>query len=471
MNTIKQKTLEEYEALFNKESAAYSRINSLFDAGTFVELGRFVKCGCSELSNGESDFEGVITGYGAIEGKLVFCYSQDFSRTKGAVSSAHAKKIASLYDAAIKNGAPVIAIIDTAGAAIAEGVGALSGYGQIMAASAKASGVIPQIAIISGICSGAMATIASMADITIGTEGGKFFISPAFNIGEKSGSIGSACKNGSISVKAKDDGEAVAVAKKLISLLPSNNAEGTAYSETSDIPTREITSSDAKEISSEMLDGGSEIELMAEYGAPVKTSVGSINGITVGVVSAYGKLTPSSARKAAKFISMCDNFSVPVVTLVDCEGFEFSGENEKAPFASELSKLAMVYASSTNAKVTVVTGSAIGSAYTILGSKSIGADLVFATSTAKIAAMTTDAALEFVYGNEMYGKDMTLAKKQEFETEWNEKIASPVAAARNGDVDDVIENGQVRALVASALEMLSGKATKTPYRKHGNMPL
>lgn len=195
MNTIKQKTLGEYEAEFRNDSAAYSRINSLFDAGTFVELGRFVKSGYSELAGGESDFEGVVTGYGAVDGKLVFCYSQDFSRTKGAVSSAHAKKITALYDAAVKNGAPVVAIIDTAGAAISEGVGALSGYGSIISSSAKASGIIPQIAVVAGICSGAMSTIASMADVTIGVKGsGEFFIAPSFNLGVKSGSIECAAK-------------------------------------------------------------------------------------------------------------------------------------------------------------------------------------------------------------------------------------------------------------------------------------
>lgn len=472
MDIIKQKTLGEYEEQLNREGNAYSRIASLFDAGTFVELGRFVKHEANEFGSENCDFEGVVTGYGAVEGKLVFVYSQDFSRMKGAVGSAHAKKIAKIYDMAIKSGAPVVGIIDTAGAKIAEGVGALTGYGEIISASAKASGVIPQIAVVCGICSGAMAVVASMADFTIGAKNeGKFFIAPPFNLGDKSGTIELGAKNGSVSIVEENDKTAVKTAKKLIAYLPSNNVEGTAYNETADVAVRETLGTTATEIAKSTLDCGSETEIMAEYGAPVKAYIGSVNGLSTGVVVVDGKLTPAGARKAAKFVSFCDNFSIPVITYVDCEGFEYSAENEKTPFASELSKLAMVYASSTNAKVTVVTGSAIGSAFTLLGSKALGADVVFATPEAKIAALSTEAALEFIYGDKIYGTENALENKENFKKEWETKVASPVAAARNGDVDDVVEAAAVRGAVASALEMLSTKATKAPYRKHGNMPL
>ena len=472
METIKQKTLGEYEAQLNCDSNAYARIAQLFDAGTFVELGKFVKREANEFGAESCDFEGVVTGYGAVDGKLVFVYSQDFSRMKGAVGTAHAKKIAKVYEMAINSGAPVVGIIDTAGAKIAEGVGALSGYGEIMNAAASASGVIPQIAVVCGVCSGAMAVIASMADFTIGAkDAGKFFIAPPFNLGDKSGTIELGAKNGSVSIVEATDKDAVKAAKKLIAYLPSNNAEGTAYNETADEAVRETVGTSAVEIATSTLDAGSAIEVMAEYGAPVKAYIGSVNGISTGVVAVDGKLTPAAARKAAKFVSFCDNFSIPTLTFVDCEGFEYSAENEKTPFASELSKLSMVYASSTNAKVTVVTGSAIGSAFTLLGSKALGADVVFATPNAKIAALTTEAALEFVYSDKIYGTENALENKENFKKEWETKIASPVAAARNGDVDDVVEVSAIRGAVASALEMLSSKATKAPFRKHGNMPL
>ncbi len=472
MEIIKQKTLGEYEAQLNCDSNAYKRIATLFDAGTFVELGKFVKHSSGLFGEESCDFEGVVTGYGAVDGKLVFVYSQDFSRMKGAVGTAHAKKIAKVYDMAIKSGAPVIGIIDTAGAKISEGVDALSGYGEIISASAKASGVIPQIAVVCGICSGAMAVVASMADFTIGAkDGGKFFIAPPFNLGDKSGTIEIGAKNGSVSIVEENAEGAVKAAKKLIAYLPSNNVEGTAYTETADEATRESVGASASEIAESVLDCGSAVKVMAEYGAPVEAYIGSVNGISTGVVAVNGKLTPAGARKAAKFVSFCDNFSIPVLTFVNCEGFEYTSENEKTPFASELSKLAMVYASSTNAKVTVVTGSAIGSAFTLLGSKTLGADVVFATPDSKIAALTTEAALEFIYSDKIYGTENALENKETFKKEWETKVASPVAAARNGDVDDVVEVGAIRGAVASALEMLSTKATKAPYRKHGNMPL
>lgn len=472
METIKQKTLGEYQEKLLTDTAAYQRITALFDEGTFVELGKFVKHSANELAPESSDFEGVITGYGAVEGRLVFVYSQDFSRMKGAVGAAHAKKIAAIYDAALKVGAPVISIIDTAGAKLNEGVDALSGYGLIMNSVAKASGIIPQIAVVCGHCTGAMATIASMADFVIGAKkSGKFFIAPPYVLQDKSGTIEAAAKNGSISIIEEDDISAVTKARKLFTYLPANNTDGITYSKTADDPYRLTVGTTAAEIAVDMVDATTAIELVPAYGKSVKTYLSIINEITVGVIAVDGQLTPADARKAAKLMTVCDNFSIPVVTVVNCPGFEYTSENEKAPFASELAKLSMVYAGSTNAKLTVIVGEAIGSAFTMLGSKSLGADVVFATENANIAAMTTDAAIEFIYGSEFYGAENALEKKEAFTKEWKTKIASPVAAARSGDVDDVIATEEVRARVASTIEMLSCKATKAPFKKHTNMPL
>ena len=194
-------------------------------------------------------------------------------------------------------------------------------------------------------------------------------------------------------------------------------------------------------------------------------------GITVGVVNAAQALTAAGANKAAKFVSFCDSFSIPVVTLVDCEGLVVCPAAEKAPFSAALARLAMAYASSTNAKVSVVTGKAYGQAFTLLGSKALGADMAFATENAVISVMPTEAAVDFIYGEQILASADPVAEKKAVTEEWNAKIASPVAAARSGDIDDIIETKDVRYRVASALEMLSSKATGELYKKHGNLPL
>ena len=473
MNKIKQETLSEYKVLLENKGTAYDRLCLLFDEGTFVETGRFVKRATTEFDDAKgNEFEGVITGYGAVEGRLVFAYAQDFSRMKGAMSEAHAKKITAIYDAALKAGAPVVAILDSAGAKVLEGVAALAGYGAIMKASAKASGIIPQIAIVAGNCTGSLATIASMADIVIGAEeSGKYFVNSPIALKakgmENAGTIKTAAENGSITLTAACAGCAISEAKKIICLLPSNNVEGTAYTETVDDPGRAI----ASDVAAELTDNASAVELSAAYGTDIKTVLGTVAGITVGLVSATEKLTPQGANKAAKFISFCDSFSIPVVTLVDCEGLTVSAEAEKAPFSAALARLAMAYASSTNAKVTVVTGKAYGQAFTLLGSKALGADVAFATENAVISVMPTEAAVDFVYGEQILGAEDPIAEKKAVTEEWNTKIASPVAAARNGDIDDIIATEDVRYRVASALEMLSSKATGEIYKKHGNLPL
>ena len=224
MNKIKQETLSEYTALLENRTAAYDRLNSLFDEGTFVETGRFVKSATTEFDTAPgNEFEGVVTGYGAVDGRLVFAYAQDLSKMKGAMSEAHAKKIVAIYDAALKTGAPVVGILDSTGAKVLEGVGALTGYGAIMKASAKASGIIPQITIVAGSCTGSLATIASMADITIGAEeSGKYYVNSPIALKakgmENAGSMLVAAENGSVALTAACAGCAIAKAKKIISL-------------------------------------------------------------------------------------------------------------------------------------------------------------------------------------------------------------------------------------------------------------
>ena len=474
---IKQNTLEQYEDLLANDSAAKQQITSLFDAGTFVELGRFVKKATTEFDECEgNEFEGVITGYGAVNGKLVFAFVQDFSRMKGAMSAAHAKKIVAVYDAAVRSGAPIIGVFNSVGAKILEGVDVLSGYGSIMKAAANASGVVPQIAVVSGVCSGSAATIASMADIVIGAaDSGKFYVNSPFaqnNKGDKAaGTVEEAAKNGAVSLVCTTTEEALKNAKMLVDLLPSNSAEGTAYNEVGDPATRTLTGTGSVyETAAELIDAGSAVELSATYASESGTVLASVAGITTGVISVGETLTAHGAEKIAKFVSFCDSFSIPTVTLVDCAGTAVCECCEKAPFATKLARLANTYAQSTNAKITVITGKAYGTVFTLLGSKTLGADIVLATPTAEISVMPTDAAIEFVYAERIKSASDPMAEKEAITKEWT-ALCSPVNAARNGDIDDIVNPTELRMRVAAGLEMLSSKATTVPYKKHGNLPL
>ena len=477
MKTEKQNALERYEELLASGGAAYDRLNRLFDPGTFVELGRFVKRSTTSFDKDPgTEFEGVVTGYGAVDGKLVFAYAQDFSRMKGAMSEAHAKKIVAVYDAALKSGAPVVGIFDSAGAKVLEGVSVLTGYGSVMNAAAKASGVVPQIAVVSGPCSGSSAVIAEIADVVIGAEDhGKLYINSPFGLSKKgspdAGTMKEAAADGALSILKADAESAIAEAKKLLSLLPSNSVEGTAYNENGDSANRYVSADgNAQEIVAELADAGSAVELGGAYEPCVRTYIASIGGITTGVASYEAALTAKGAEKAAKFVSFCDAFSVPVVTLVDCDGPAYSSESESAPLASKMAKLASVYALSTTPKVTVITGKAYGSAFTILGSKTLGADVVYALPCSRISIMAPEAAVEFLYADRIKAASDPLAEKDAVSAEW-EEVCAPVNAARSGDIDDVIDQTELRMRVAASLEMLSGKATLAPYKKHGNLPL
>ena len=477
MDSNKQNALEQYEDLLNGGGAAYERIASLFDAGTFVELGRFVKKSTTSFdSEPGNEFEGVVTGYGAIDGKLVFSFVQDSSRMKGAMSEAHAKKIVSLYEAAIRSGAPVIGVFDSAGAKVLEGVSALSGYGSIMKSCAAASGVIPQIAVIAGVCSGSLAAIAEMADIVIASEDeGKLYTCAPNALearGFKSaGSVKAAAENGGVAIRVKTTGEALACAKKLISLFPSNNSEGSAYTQNGDDANRTVSGSgSAVEDAKEIADSGSLTELFADFGSDVKTYICSIAGITSGIVASADLLSAKGADKTAKFVSLCDSFNIPVVTLVDCAGTVISPESENAPFSAKIARLAHVYGASSTAKVTVITGKAYGCIFTVLGSKTLGADIVYALPDAQISIMPSEAAIEFIYGDQIRAAADPTSEKEEAKKEWA-KLCTAVNAARNGDIDDVIAPEELRKRIAASLEMLSGKAAGAPFKKHGNLPL
>ncbi|MBQ5389940.1 MAG: hypothetical protein IIU58_03440, partial [Clostridia bacterium] len=441
----------------------------------FAEIGAYVK-----RSAESEEFEGVICGYGAIDSRLVFVFAQDFYRMKGAFDDAQAKKICALYDLAIKNGAPVLGIFNSAGAVISEGVDALGAYGKVMHAVSKASGVIPQIAYIDGICAGSAAVIASMFDIMVSVKDkSRVYVNPPSLLTEKdAGSSEYAAANGLVSKVFATEAEALGGIRTLVNYLPQNTMEGTVTELLTDDLNRLIDVSfvanggyDMHDVLAAIADNGQYTELSESYAPEALCSLAAIGGQVCGVVANQtsengGKLTPFAARKIAKFISMCDSFAIPVVTLVDSEGLTVDDKNENMSYAAELSKLAFAYTTAATAKVTVVLGNAFGSAFTLMGSKSIGADVAFALDSAKISIMSPRSAVAFLCNESVAEKS-----RKEVEADWAAENASPIKAAVHGEIDDIIASAELRQRICAALSMLASKCVGTPDRRHANMPL
>ena len=365
---------------------AKGRIERLFDAGTFSQIGTYVRRRNDQDNAADDyDFESVICGWGAVNGRLVYAFSQDMSRSAGSVSETHARKICELYRLAMENGAPVVGIFDSAGAYIPDGVRVMAGYGKIMKAVSAASGIIPQIAVAAGNVSGAAAVICGMFDIVIKTDDASLSVNPAFNTDAKG-----MADMGVTAVKTADAASAVAAAREILAYLPSNNCEETPEDISSDNANRAVTvaSDDACEIIKAFADNGKLVELYADYAPEAVGGFVSVGGVSVGVVATNksvngGRLTAASVRKAARLVSLFDSFNIPTVTLVDSEGIDNSAASESSPFAAELAKLAGAYASATAPMITVITGEAYGSVYTVLGSKALGADIVYALDNMK----------------------------------------------------------------------------------------
>ncbi len=444
------------------------KIAALFDAGTFVEVGAYVQRDGGELT-------GVVCGYGAVCGRLVYAFAQDSDRKKGAFDALQAEKIASLYRMAMKNGAPVVGMFDSAGAVVCDGATVLSAYGTLLKTVSDASGVIPQIALISGVCSGLAATVASMFDVTVTVkDASELFVNAPFLIGKDTGNAEYASKNGLSNVVAENEADALQKIVRLVELLPANNADGVVVEELTDDINRKIAIDGltGKELILSLVDAGVFEELSGGYADEICTGFGRFGGVTCGVVASNasvkdGVLSAQAAAKAAKLVGLCDSFSIPVITLIDSVGVETAEAENGVHLASALGKLAMTYASADTAKITVVTGKAYGASFTLLGSKGLGADLVYATPDAKISVMNPASAVAFLW-NARITEDVTRA---DLENEWKETQACAQVAARDGSVDDVIDPAELRQRICSAVYMLMMKNSGIPARKHCNLPL
>ena len=452
-------------------SDARQNLHLLFDTDTFVELGVFTKrkfCEYQGLGHDE-ELEGVICGYGAIDGRLVYAFAQDSSRMKGAFDENHAKKICSLYELALKNGAPVVGLFDSAGADIFEGAAALAAYGRIMKAVSAASGVVPQIAIITGNCIGSFATIAAMFDFVVKTKNASLYVtSPEF--------VGDVNSQAPVTAFSADDRSlAIIYARNLLNYLPDKAGVGITVEGTADNLNRMLGNrdfgGDVNAAIAAIADNGIFFETSGDYAPVLTTAFATVGGVKCGFVgTSYmveeGRLTADAARKAAKFIDICDAFSIPLITLVDSMGLALCDENEAAPFSSELAKLSMAYAKSVMPKITVILGHAIGASFALLGSKALGADVAYALDDAEIGALSTSASVAFAW-NSLINPDKT---REALEAEWRKSLASPVAAASLGEVDDIVSSNELRARICSALMMLAGKGTVRP-RLHTINPL
>lgn len=446
----------------SEHSPGYERLSTLFDEGTFVELGAYIR-----RKDRENEYEGVICGYGSVNSRLVFAFAQDPDRLGGALDVCHADKIEALYRAAMRSAAPVIGILNSKGAMIGDGVSSVAAYGRIMRCVSNASGIIPQIAIIDGVCAGSMAAVAQMFDITVAVrDKALLYVTSPSAIGEAYGKAETVAKLGLVSTVSEDSEGALEFARRLVCMLP-DNSESLAVTESADPAEREsFLSGDVYENISNLTDRDSFVELYGAYGESMVTGLATLAGVTVGIVANdpskdLGRITPNGAKKAARLISFCDSFSIPVVTMTDSYGIKTSKESEEAGISSAMAKLAMAYTSSTNAKVTLIIGNAYGAAAVLMGSKAMGADLVLACPEACIGALSPEASVAFME-NDLVGKE---GSREELEDRWRLENLSPVKAAEAGEVDDIIDSGEARARIASALYMLLD-SNRNCNRKH-----
>ncbi len=433
-----------------------TQIAQIFDEATFVELGAYTKRSFSDYVKTQKmdELEGVICGYGAIDGKLAFAFAEDAERLGGAIDDRHAKKITDLYQLAVKNGAPVVGIFNSNGADIFCGASSLAAYGKILKAVNDASGVIPQIAYVAGKCLGTATTIAAMFDFVVKAKDASFYVNAPELTGAENAQSDKISYTG-------DAAQCAGFIRSLIAFLPENAAVGADIGECADNLNRMVGDLDfegnALSLIATVADNGVYFEIGSEHAPVVSTVFTTFGGVKCGVVATSfakneGRLTACAAKKIADFVAFCDMFSIPVVTIVDSLGLATDAKNEKA-FADALARLAMAYASSENAKVTVIAGHAIGASFVLLGSKALGADIVYATDNSEIGALPADSGVAFAWNNYVTEE----VKREALAEAWKASVASPVAAAATGEIDDIISVNELRARICSSLLMLSAK--------------
>ncbi len=481
--------------------SARERLEYFFDDGTFIELDAFVKNRCTRFGMDKMDFEGesVVTGYGMVDGRLVYAFSQDFTVTGGALGEMHAKKIVKAMDGAIKVGAPIIGLNDSGGARIQEAVDALSGYGDLFFRNAIYSGVVPQISAIMGPCAGGAVYSPALTDFVFMVDKtSQMFITGPQVIKTVTGELvsaeelGGAMTHNSVSGNAHflatSDRDCLDAIRRLLGFLPSNNMESAPRRALAEDLNRQIEHLnelipdspnkpyDIQDVFKPIIDGGDFMEYQPYFAKNLVTGFARVNGRSIGIVANQpqvmaGCLDMNAGDKAARFIRSCNAFNIPLLTIVDVPGFLPGTTQEYGGIIRHGAKILYAFSEATVPKLTLITRKAYGGAYVAMCSKSLGADMVFAWPTAEIAVMGSDGAVNIIFKKEIDKAEDKQETRRRILEEYAAEFATPYKAAERGFVDDIIEPQTTRQRVIDAFNMLEGKREKRPAKKHGNMPL
>jgi propionyl-CoA carboxylase beta chain len=480
---------------------ARERIDLLLDKNTFVELDKFVVHRCNDFGMGDKKFlgDGVVTGYGKVEGRQVFVYAQDFTVFGGSLGMEHGRKICKIMDLAMRVGAPVVGLSDSGGARIQEGVESLAGYAEIFSRNVLASGVVPQISCIMGPCAGGAVYSPAITDFTImvkdtsymfitGPDVIKAVTHEEVNSEDLGGAMVHNSRSGVAHFGADDDKESILLIKELLSFLPSNNMEDPPRVKTDDptdrrdislrsiVPENPNKPYDMKEVVTSVVDEGYFFEVQEHFAKNIIIGFARLDGRVVGIVGNQpnmlaGCLDIDASIKGGRFVRFCDCFNIPILTFEDVPGFLPGTSQEWGGIIKHGAKLLYAYCEATVPRVTVITRKAYGGAYDVMNSRHIRGDMTLAYPTAEIAVMGSDGAVNIISRGQIAQADDPDVERARLIEEYKENFANPYKAAELGFVDEVIRPEDTRPRVIAAFEMLDGKRQTLPPKKHGNIPL
>jgi len=480
---------------------ARERVEFLLDEGSFVETDKFKVHRCSDFGMEEQKIlgDGVVTGYGTVDGRLVYIFSQDFTVFGGSLSGAFAEKVVKVMNLAMKTGAPVIGLNDSGGARIQEGVVSLAGYSDIFLRNVMASGVVPQISAIMGPCAGGAVYSPAMTDFIVMVKDTSYMFITGPDViktvtheevtkEDLGGSLAHNTKSGVAHFGAKDEKEALLMIRTLLSFIPQNNLEDAPIAPTNDDPNRRdpklrvlVPDSpnkpyDMKELIHSVVDDHFFFEVQEHYAKNIIVGFARMNGRSVGIVANQpavlaGCLDIESSLKAARFVRFCDAFNIPILTFVDVPGFLPGTAQEFGGIIKHGAKLLYAYCEATVPKITVITRKAYGGAYVVMSSKHIRGDVNFAFPTAEVAVMGPEGAVNIIFRDEIARAECAETERDRLSSDYREKFANPYKAAELGYVDEVIRPEDTRPKIIRSLEMLKNKRDANPAKKHGNIPL
>ena len=459
MDRSRKPRKDAYISMDKIESIARERLSALFDGGVFTEL--------DALRTEREEPAAVICAHGYVEGQAVCAFAQAPDVNSGVMGKNTAGKIRRIYSLAAKTGVPLVGIYDSSGVYVDGTADSLTAYGKLIAASAKLSGVVPQISVIAGVCAGSAALLASEADFVLATEKAELYLTPPF--GTDAAKPETLAKAGVIAAVCKDDADAAEQVKSLLRKLPANNLAGAPVAEF-DEPESACTK---ETLLTGLADAGSLLPLYEAYGTSVETALATVRGQAVGIITTCKSddaLTADDAAKTARFIRTCDAFSLPVLTVLDTQGFAADTEAAKTGSLRAMTQLCGAYAEATTVKIALIAGEACGAAFSAIAGRGAGSDYVIAWKDAAIAPLRPEAAVEFLWHDKLRGAADVNAKRKELAKEYKQTLASAEKAAQIGTVDAVIAAGESRQAIVGALELLEGKRVSNLPKKHSNIP-